>query len=110
MENLEKIRKVAGPACQWPTPAHGRLSQPERAHGDAVVAWSLPATSAPHAAHAVTTLCALSSCCRSEGEVVHSSSRSCSRALTHSALPLASPLLHHHHSSVTIVPPHLKTH
>jgi hypothetical protein len=29
---VKKIRKVAGPACEWPTPAHGRVCWPARDH------------------------------------------------------------------------------
>jgi hypothetical protein len=36
MENLEKIKKVAAPAYQRPTPAHGRVSRPARTHACAV--------------------------------------------------------------------------
>jgi hypothetical protein len=32
---LKKIRKVAGPACQWPTTGHGRVSRLARAHARA---------------------------------------------------------------------------
>jgi hypothetical protein len=33
---LKKIRKGAGPACQWPTTPHGRVSRPAHAHAHAV--------------------------------------------------------------------------
>jgi hypothetical protein len=49
MENHEKIRKVAGPACQRPTPTHGRVSRPARAHGRATTMWWLGHRPPPHA-------------------------------------------------------------
>jgi hypothetical protein len=66
---------VAGPACQWPTFAHSRVSWPTRARersGGVVTtrhrrhSWP-PATPPPRAAHVATAPCALiSRCCGPE--------------------------------------------
>jgi hypothetical protein len=49
---LRIIRKRSGPACKWPTSAHGRVSRPTRAreHSDGVVTARhlTPARSAAH--------------------------------------------------------------
>jgi hypothetical protein len=69
--NLKK-ELVAGPACQWPTLAHSRMSRPTRARecsGGVVTARHLTlarsaARHASRAAHAATAPCALiSRCC-----------------------------------------------